>query len=74
MSVVEPRCHCMHRVKRLGEDVMQRDTRSWDPVSGRCGRCGLHYRPRAVLPVEGARPVALEDLRPTDVGDGVDRG
>ncbi len=66
-------CSCWH----LDRGITRRDGRSWDPVSGRCGRCGLPYRRVVPLPVLRlevvSRPAGPEDLSPTDVAE-VPRG
>jgi hypothetical protein len=55
-------CHCV-RI-RDGRAWPVRDC--WDPVSGRCGRCGQRYRVAIVVePLEEGRPVSERDLRPT---------
>ena len=57
----------------LDRGITRRDGRCWDPVSGRCGRCGLPYRrvvPLPVLRLEVVdRPVRAEDLLATGTAD-----
>jgi hypothetical protein len=66
----------------LDRGITRRDGRSWDPVSGRCGRCGLPYRRVVPLPVlrlevvmarvvtqAPGRPVTVHDLSPTEPGE-----
>lgn len=68
-AIASHRCWCHHLVG--GRTV--RDTRSWDAVTGRCGRCGLLYR-QQVRVVDGdpeppPRPVRLDDIEPTEPGE-----